>query len=146
MKRRPLLFVPCLSLVLMNAWVEPAKACKCAHPKPSPLQALKQADAVFIGKVTEITIQRTPEGYRQRRLKIEASKTWKGITSKNVFVTTGFGQGDCGFPFVKGKTYVVYASRFKENKQLHTNVCMRTRPLEEAREDLKLLGPAKAPR
>lgn len=69
-------------------------------------------------------------------------------------VRTGFGHGDCGFPFTVGKQYLIYAvSEYsikytleklgRSKKELrgifNTNSCQRTRSLENAAEDLNYL-------
>jgi len=41
-------------------------------------------------------------------------------------VNTGHGGGDCGYPFVVGTTYLVYAG--SANGRLGTNICSQTRP------------------
>jgi hypothetical protein len=143
MKKQPRLFLQCASLVLLPLLSHPAEACSCIPPK-SPTQSLKEADAVFLGKVIEIATQRSPEGYGERRIKMEASKSWKGISGKSFYVTTGVYDGDCGYPFVKGKTYLVYANMDKRRKRLDINICSRTRKLEAASGDLKALGAGRA--
>ena len=34
---------------------------------------------------------------------------WKGVSGSSVQVLTGFGHGDCGYPFVSGQEYRVWA-------------------------------------
>lgn len=47
--------------------------------------------------------------------------------------------GDCGIPFQKGETYLVYATDDEELDHLETNRCHRTERLSEAGEDLAYL-------
>jgi hypothetical protein len=47
--------------------------------------------------------------------------------------------GDCGIPFQKGETYLVYATDDEELDHLETNRCHRTERLSEAGEDLTYL-------
>lgn len=57
---------------------------------------------------------------------------WKGVNSNTVDVLTGFGQGDCGYPFVAGQEYRVWARMGAEGESLYqraglyTDMCTRT--------------------
>jgi len=46
------------------------------------------------------------------------------------------GGGDCGYDFKVGQSYLVYAHREKDSQTLVATICSRTRPLDEASEDL----------
>jgi hypothetical protein len=109
-----------------------ALACSCVPPPP-PVDALAQSDAVFVGTVLKIE-----DGTDNRSVTFRVTRYWKGIDAFVVTVSTGFNDGDCGYPFQEGKPYLVYAHGEKE---LHTNICTRTRLLSDAREDLDELGP-----
>jgi hypothetical protein len=57
--------------------------------------------------------------------------------------------GDCGIPFEKGETYLVYATDDEETDHIATNICHRTVRVSDAGEDLSYLffvekGKAKA--
>ena len=112
-------------------------ACKCAQP-PAPKEALKQAAAVFTGKVTKI--ERDPK--YGKIIHLTVSKQWKGVDKQTVTVKTGLGGGDYGYGFQKDKIYLVYCHGKKE---LSTNICTRTKPLAKAKKDLEELGPPKEP-
>ena len=53
-------------------------------------------------------------------------------------IFTGANSAGCGFDFVVGKTYVIYAY-MNEIGELWTNICTRTVSLEQAGEDLIFL-------
>ncbi|HEV7797917.1 MAG TPA: carboxypeptidase-like regulatory domain-containing protein, partial [Pyrinomonadaceae bacterium] len=55
-------------------------------------------------------------------------------------MATGRGGGDCGFGFVIGQRYLVYAYRSAKSDRLTTGICSRTKPYEKAGEDLLFLG------
>jgi hypothetical protein len=67
-------------------------------------------------------------------------KVFKGLPAdqKTVEVRTGFDGGSCGVRFKVGETYLVYAGPF-EYGGLTTNICSRTRPLNEATDDIPLI-------
>lgn len=81
---------------------------------------------------------------------------YKGkIQSDTITIRTGFGNGDCGFPFHIGDSYLIYG-KYEKNvnysseklgrspKELQgifrTNICYRTQPLTSAQSDLEYLG------
>lgn len=47
--------------------------------------------------------------------------------------------GDCGFPFEKGETYIVYATNDEETDRMETNTCHRTIRVSDGGEDLSYL-------
>ncbi len=114
---------------------ELALACTCAQP-PSVQEGLKQADAVFLGLVErfELVGSGRVATFRVRRV-------WKGPEASRIRVTTGGGDGDCGYHFIAGMEYLVFARQGAWNT-LQTNICTRTnRASGEAVDDLKALGP-----
>jgi hypothetical protein len=60
-------------------------------------------------------------------------------------VLTGFGGGDCGYEFVVGERYLVYAQHFPSSQKLYTGICSRTRKLTEAAADLEYLRTRRLP-
>jgi hypothetical protein len=73
-------------------------------------------------------------------VKLRVERSWKGPSCTELKVETGRGDGDCGYPFEVGKSYLVYAH--KDGEVLRTNICTRTRPMDIAEEDLTALGAA----
>lgn len=104
-------------------------ACSCELPIPKLSikkqvnKARKNAYAVFSGRVLEITKQ-PQDFYVSVRLLIKES--WKGNLPREITVTTGLGNGDCGYPFEVGESYLIYANGSNKNK-LSTNICQRTK-------------------
>ena len=62
-------------------------------------------------------------GYRAA---IEVEIGWKNVRSGAVMVYTGMWQRDCGFPFEKGREYLVYADKDARGRGLSTSTCHRT--------------------
>jgi hypothetical protein len=88
-----------------------ADACSCAGPGP-PCEAAWQVSAVFLGRVVSIEPSGQAEsGYGGRRVEFTVLEAYRGIQSVQVRVLTGFGQGDCGYPFKVGEAYVVEAEQ-----------------------------------
>jgi hypothetical protein len=137
-----LLALSCVTLLLCAA--ARAEGCTCAMPGP-PCQAFGAATAVFVGTVTDV-------GSRPRKAPAEGEETdwaprvvtftvteaFSGVEGTAVQVSTGLGGADCGYGFVKGVSYVVYAHGYK-GKRLSTGICTRTRPASGAADDLEYL-------
>jgi hypothetical protein len=77
---------------------------------------------------------------RPRVVRLRVSEILSGIAAgqSTVEVRTGQGWGDCGFHFEAGREYFVYASNDTDDG-LQTNICTRTRPIDQAAEDLAYL-------
>jgi hypothetical protein len=113
-----------------------ADACSCMPPR-QPCQAVWKARYVFSGAVTAI---RTEQGQRVVTFRVE--RTWRHdipgrSLPETVTVSTARDDGACGYPFARGGTYLVYADgEALTSMGLRTSICTRTRPIEEAAEDL----------
>lgn len=119
-----------------------ALACSCMPPGP-PKEELKEADAVFVGKVVRLETE-GDEFTGQLKATIRASKVWKGPVRRYVVVRTARQGSMCGYGFQTSQKYVVYTYK-SEDGRLTTNICSRTKPLAQAAEDLEDLGPAYPP-
>src|SRR2546421_1580351 len=101
-----------LLLLLLTSQVVPA--CTCA-PNPPPCEAFGRASAVFAGVVIDSAEQRrvNREGvttvYDVGSIRFAVQETFKGIDNKQVEIHSGTGGGDCGYWFLRGQVYLVYA-------------------------------------
>jgi hypothetical protein len=136
---RKFLFTTCL---LTLSWLlglsQLAYACTCAMPKP-PCEEYWQKDAVFVGEVTALKAAKDAEGWQKRLVTLAITEAFRGVTGKEVTLSTGLSGGDCGFGFQPGGQYLVYAYRNKQSGQLSASSCSRTRKLAEAESDLAYL-------
>ena len=143
----------------------PALACSCA-PFTTAKAALKKADAVFVGKVVDISvldiyskIKINDSGKtktmilnaRYYKVKFAVSQSWKGAPRRTASVLTNYsGSAACGYSFAKAKTYIVYAHASlrpgSKYKDLYTSICERTANVLDAKKDLIELGKGKVPR
>src|SRR5438093_9468521 len=64
--------------------------------------------------------------------------SWKGVTTTEVTVITGYGRGDCGVVFDMGQQYVIYAFGRRDGG-LGTNICTRTAKAAHGSRDLSYL-------
>lgn len=113
-----------------------ADACTCL-PAGAPCQAYWDVDAVFVGRVESIEPLAGRSLFRRRVVTFTVVEPLKGaVTGTRVALRTGYGRGDCGYPFRKGLEYVVYAAS-GGNGELETSICSRTRPVGRADADLE---------
>ena len=119
-------------------------ACGCVKLGP-PCKAYGEASVVFNGTVkgfTEGTRKRKPNGdvdFDPRLFKFSVDETFSGAPTKELEVATGLSANDCGYPFVKGASYLVYAYRDEKDGRLYTSSCTRTKRVANASEDLQYL-------
>jgi 5-hydroxyisourate hydrolase-like protein (transthyretin family) len=126
------------ALLLPALVAREARGCTCGGGG-APCQAYWQADAVFVGAVvgeSQFTEDEGEDKRTMRLVRLAVEQPLRGVEASEVEVATGLGGGDCGYPFKRGVRYVVYADRGERDGRLYTGVCMRTRPLAEADEDL----------
>ena len=115
-----------------------ANACDCVASGP-PCEAFWTADAVFAATVRSksiITIDsEVNRNEQQVAVKLLVEDVFRGgLGGNDVEVLTGMGGGDCGYNFVKGQRYLVYAH--ERRGRLYATICSRTKLLIEAGEDL----------
>jgi hypothetical protein len=92
--------------------------------------------------VTSITVEEYPQegtDYRSqlRRVHFNVQESMRGDPSTEIEVLTGMGGGDCGFGFLVGQSYLVYANR--GDGRLRTSICSGTRLLGKAEEDINYI-------
>ena len=73
------------------------------------------------------------------KVTFKVENSWKGTLPTEVILFTGRGGGDCGYRFLVGQDYLVYAYG-KDLDHLSTNICQRTAPFSPNSDDLKILG------
>ena len=129
----PILFITTQQLLL---------GCSCLMWGP-PCQEAWQYESVVLARVLDIDepeeAGRNPRdpNWTPRRVKLYVKENLLGrqAAKTTMDVWTGRGGGDCGYPFQRGETYVIYAHRASTDK-LTAGTCSRTRTESEAVDDL----------
>ena len=131
------LVLPLVGAALLM-YPQPGYASKCAVPG-TPSVELARSAAVFEGEV--ISVRRADESgvvdatTGPTTIGFEVRTVWKGPTDPTMELTTSPSRESCGYPFVEGATYIVYAATGSS-----VSACSRTLPLSEAVQDLSELG------
>ncbi len=119
--------------LLLALWPAHVWACSCLPPS-DPKTEMESATAVFSGRVYSI---QAVEG--SLWVHLEVSEVWKGPFQSLITVHTADSSAACGYSFIEGENYLVYA--YGDLNHLEVSLCSRTRLVNEAAEDFKLLGP-----
>ncbi len=143
-----------IALLLAVLWLfgntDQTYACKCVVPG-SPSEEIDKFDVVFAGRVLSVHHSFDPNALSYSpgditTVGFRVSTVWKGAVEENITLTTPPAGGSCGFAFVEGEEYVVYAYRAAEDApNLSANICSRTALLQEAQEDVDAFGDGNPP-
>jgi hypothetical protein len=116
---------------------------------PSPDTPMKEivkdaksdAGAVFIGKVVSV---KTADGSADMNaplfVTMEVTRSWKGVTTKRVEITTRSSSAACGVSFQVGQEFIVYAYKDSETNTMSASLCSRTQMIAGKSDDEKYLG------
>jgi hypothetical protein len=145
------------SLVLVMLAAASSFACMCGDTRQTVAEARDNALMVFSGAVSDDEYRdgaTFPDGRPAgaelvARFKID--RWWKGPAIPEVFLFTeqyqapdhSISVSTCAYEFEVGKRYLVYAGYFLG--RLRASYCSRTSVIENATEDLKVLGKGKPP-
>jgi len=72
------------------------------------------------------------------QVSLSVSQWYRGAQPSRIKVETGLGGGDCGFPFQKGKQYLVYAYKDRSGR-FSTGICTATALAEDSQINLAYL-------
>lgn len=145
-------------LVALLVLAQPAIPCSCGYVRPVA-EALDQSSLVVLARVAQMDYRYSwwhrvkaclglgPDGgdiaeyydFYGYRVTLTVERAWKGASdSASLTILTGTGGGDCGYPFVVGESYLVYASPTSVGLP-STTICHRTRPVSDAQLDIQAL-------
>ena len=132
-----------LGLLLLAPSV--AAACSCRGPGVRPCAAYWEARAVFTGVVTGVTQSAVRHGggesvrpFNYNLVRFRVQDWFRGPRRQTMEVLTAPRGPNCGYNFVPGRRYLVYAEE-RTDGQLYTSVCQATKPLAEAGADLSFI-------
>jgi len=125
-----------LAISLAFYFVPAARACSCYVDSLSPCRTLTINKAMFVGEVLTVREARSQSAsgnlpshaIRVFSFRVIESFTTSPHTGDEVEVQTGFGGGDCGYPFEVGQRYLIdaYDAGAEESVRLGTGICTMT--------------------
>ncbi len=113
-------------------------ACTCGNPATVPT-SLETSVAVFSGEVSDV---KQSSFFKKSIVTFTVTQAWKGVDTKSIQIKTESQSSECGFTFLEGIEYLVYA-KGKDDNSLETSACDRTKWIAAAQEDLDILGEGK---
>lgn len=147
---RRYLSVTMLALLALSGTVQPARPCSCVGSSAPVAERLAIAGAVFSGVAIALVLKEEPfkdaQGHvtfsPSQRVKFRVSKVWRGVETDFVWVSSGMGWGECGYPFSLGRQYLVWADRAPDGS-LSTWLCSGTGDTDIASQPANLGPPIK---
>lgn len=137
------LFVNVCALAFVLVASRAASACDCVMGSQRPCAQAWSAPVVFAGLATEVAQTKTEvdvggrrEAWPAKLVRFNVEESFRGAQGATVEVRTGAGSSDCGYNFVAGQHYLVYANTNADG-QLATSICSATKPLEKAAADVE---------
>lgn len=127
-------------------------ACSCSDRSVRPCAAYWKARAVFTGVAAEVAESGVRHGgsesvrpFKYKLVRFKVEDWFRGPRRRNMEVLTAPRGSDCGYMFVPGMRYLVYAEE-RADGRLYTSACTATKPLAGAGADLSFIrGLAIAP-
>lgn len=142
MKHKIFIIVFSIALMFSFGSFEKVLACECFSR--SYCETFGDSKAVFIGEVVE---GNSPErlldsinrNSNELKFVLVVRESFQGVEKhQQIPIYTGFGFGDCGFPFQKGESYLVYV--YEENGKFHTSICSGSKHISRvSQEEFKFL-------
>lgn len=108
-------------------------ACSCIARVYSPQEKLEASEAVFLGRVTSVSVNGAST---QNTVTFDVDQYWKGNITKQQKIITSSSSASCGYDFTVGTQYIVYAN-YSDN-QYTVGLCGFTAPADQV--DIKSLG------
>lgn len=132
--------IKCISLLLFLLFfsINTNLACSCFLPPP-PCYAFGKSEAVFVGKVTELTKQE--DEYNFDKIDIEVLQNFRGATNKTFLSQSSHYDSACQSSFRKGETYLFYGNLSEDGKSYYDlGICWRTQIYNKSLADLAFLN------
>lgn len=134
-----------IALCLLLLAPSVAAACSCGDPSVRPCAGYWKARVVFTGVVAGVADSGVRRGggesvrpFYYKLVRFRVQDWFRGPRGRAAQVLTAPRESDCGYRFVPGRSYLVYAEEGADGR-LYTSVCNATKPLAEAGADLSFI-------
>jgi len=121
-------------------------ACSCAYIGPDCHAAWSQGvDAILLGRVEKIQANGGNPGdaasnaalIGMNKVSVAVEEVYRGTAAKSIDVYTSSSSASCGYSFLQGERYVIFA--WSSGGRLMVSLCSATRPAKYAEEDIAYL-------
>lgn len=131
---------PVILAMLVCLWLAPraAAACDCKFATPLDAATIAEYDAIFEG-----TLHRAWRRDNTLYRRFAVRRVWRGESEPRITIETEDWKMGCGYHFEIGKTYLVFARRYKDGTLQVT--CTHTTPIGHADDELAALGEGSVP-
>ena len=97
---------------------------------------------VFVGTVTDVRAVNahciSADWECPERVTLLVKTSFKDANQQYIVLANKGGSPEMGYEFTVGRTYLVYA--YREPREVRTSICSRTRPIESAAQDIRVLN------
>jgi len=152
MKPSKIILLLTIAAILLTLFPRPAYACSCGIRSFD--EEFDYAVAIFAGEVVSLSVPGPVNGMISTadpvKVRFQVQTVWKGPVKSTLVVTTPREDASCGYEFIEGETYLVYAfdpviNAFSQESSLETHLCTRNQLISSAGEDLAALGEGTTP-
>lgn len=126
------------TFILFLSYSKIAISCSCGEPPPLKKE-FNSTFAIFVGKVIKGEAIKIEDNYVDRKFTVEISKVIKGELKNIVEIFTSIDDADCGYDFIIGRSYLIYAWNNDKGNKLIINCCSRTKEQGKIEPEEKLL-------
>ncbi|PQP84989.1 hypothetical protein C0Q44_10960 [Paenibacillus sp. PCH8] len=144
--KRLMMFMLVLLLLMSGLALFPGgKVYACSCVESDAKERLKTFTTVFTGEVVKKGhAQQSKHDGLIREYTFDVDTAWKGINTKKIKILGSDGDsGSCGIQLEKNQSYLIFAYQHEGDQKLHTNLCSGNVAVEQAVDELKLLGTGK---
>lgn len=138
------IILPTLTALMLFSIMSIASACSCIYLENTE-DKLENAAYVFTGKISNIQVTGLDKELQEtQEATITVMQYWKPTIfpeSVNLKVYAPIDTGaNCGYNFVEGEEYLIYAHLDTQTGKLSTNSCMGSMLLEQAKNEINDLN------
>jgi hypothetical protein len=130
------------SLLLLDlAVATPCIACQCGQI-PDPKQAMAMVPLVVVGRVEALREEDISPLFSNKIVRISVERVWKGDAPSDLTLVVG--SSDCDYVhFQMNERYLIFVEAMRGARSWTASKCKPTRPLAQAAEEIRLIGPGK---
>ena len=137
------IIIPALAALMLFLVIGIASACSCINLESTEAK-LDNAAYVFSGEVIDIQTSGSYANQEMQEVTIRIMDNWKPnafpeSVNLKVYATIDTG-ANCGYNFVEGKEYLIYAYLDSETGKISTSSCMGNLELSKAQQEIKDLN------